>query len=226
MTKAKKNKAKVVILKNGPYFVSGNLPLGREIIVFDDEGNSVEWKKGKKYPNKKNYGLCRCGHSINMPYCDGTHSKIGFDGTEIATPKSYIGQAEEIGGPGLILTDVPELCASARFCHNKKGNTWNLTRDSDHSDKKEEAIKQAKHCPSGRLIVWNKKTKKPIEPKFKPSIGLIEDSESRAFGPIYLKGGIELEGANGKKYETRNRITLCRCGKSRNKPFCDGSHMQ
>lgn len=65
-----------------------------------------------------------------------------------------------------------------------------------------------------------------IEPEFEPSIELIEDPQEKASGPIWLKGGIELEAADGTKYETRNRVTLCRCGKSHNKPFCDGSHIR
>ncbi|HET8688843.1 MAG TPA: CDGSH iron-sulfur domain-containing protein [Methanosarcina sp.] len=41
-----------------------------------------------------------------------------------------------------------------------------------------------------------------------------------------MRGGIPIESADGKQYEIRNRVTLCRCGKSRNKPFCDGSHVE
>ena len=130
MENSKKNKAKVVISKNGPYLISGNLPLEKETIVSDNEGNSVRWQKGEKYPNKENYALCRCGHSRNKPYCDGTHQKIGFDGTETASRQKYIEGAEKTEGPELELTDVPELCALARFCHNKKGNVWELTEKS------------------------------------------------------------------------------------------------
>ena len=221
-----KNKAKVLITKDGPYVVSGNLPLEKEIIVPDNEGNSVEWQKGKKYENKENYALCRCGQSKNNPYCDGTHAKIDFDGTETANRQKYIVQAEKIEGAEVELTDKQELCALARFCHNKKGNVWELTENSGDQKSKEEAIRQACNCPAGRLVIWDKKTGKPIEPKFKQSISLIEDPEKKVSGPIWLKGGVELESSNGQKYETRNRVTLCRCGKSRNKPFCDGCHIQ
>jgi CDGSH-type Zn-finger protein len=44
-------------------------------------------------------------------------------------------------------------------------------------------------------------------------------------GPIWVRGGIEIESAEGHAYQVRNRVTLCRCGKSQNKPFCDGSHV-
>jgi CDGSH-type Zn-finger protein len=222
-----KNKnPKVVILKDGPYLVSGSLPLEKEIIICDKEGNSAEWKKGGKFPQKENYSLCRCGHSKNKPYCDGSHLKTGFDGTETADNSAYIDKAEKIEGSEMDLTDVPELCAGARFCHNAKGSTWELTQESEDPEAKKEAVRQACDCPSGRLVAWDKKTgKPPIEPDFEKSASLVEDSGSKTSGPIWLKGGVTLEGEGGKKYEARNRMTLCRCGKSRNKPFCDGSHI-
>jgi hypothetical protein len=73
-------------------------------------------------------------------------------------------------------------------------------------------------------MVWGKKTKKTIEPEFEKSIGLIEDPAVGVSGPIWVRGGIPVESADGKTYKVRNRVTLCRCGKSSNKPFCDSSH--
>jgi len=224
--KHSKSKAfKVTIIKNGPYLVSGKLPLSKEIIGTDKEGHSVKWIKGYHYPNKKNYALCRCGQSKNKPYCDGTHIKVAFDGTETASRKKYIEQSEKIAGPDLDLTDAQEFCALARFCHNKAGDVWELTENSSNRKSKKIAIKQACDCPAGRLVVWNKKTGKPIEQKFKPSISLVEDPKAKASGPIWLKGNVSLESSDGTRYEIRNRVTLCRCGKSKNKPFCDGSHI-
>ncbi|MCJ7713336.1 CDGSH iron-sulfur domain-containing protein, partial [Candidatus Bathyarchaeota archaeon] len=45
-------------------------------------------------------------------------------------------------------------------------------------------------------------------------------------GPIWVKGGVIVESSDGTSYEVRNRQTLCRCGKSENKPFCDGTHIK
>lgn len=218
-------KFKIIIEKNGPYVVSGGLPLSKEIIGTDKDGNSVEWKKGDKYPLQKTYLLCRCGQSGRKPYCDNTHLAVGFDGTETASRKKYFDQAEKIPGPGIDLADAEELCAGVRFCHNKDGRVWDLTRDSGNSKSKEIAIKQACNCAAGRLVACDKKTGHAIEPHHAPSISLIEDPEAKASGPIWLKGGIPLESADGTKYETRNRVTLCRCGKSGNKPFCDSTHV-
>jgi len=43
-------------------------------------------------------------------------------------------------------------------------------------------------------------------------------------GPILVNGSIQLEDANGKTIETDETCALCRCGASKNKPFCDGTH--
>jgi hypothetical protein len=82
------------------------------------------------------------------------------------------------------------------------------------------------NCPAGRLVAWDKETKEAIDPELPISIGLIEDPAQDCSGPIWLRGGIHVASADGFEYEVRNRVTLCRCGQSGNKPFCDGSHAQ
>jgi CDGSH-type Zn-finger protein len=222
----KNKKGKVIISKDGPYLVSGKLPLAKEIIVPDEEGFPYKWEKGKKYPREESYALCRCGHSKNMPYCDGAHITNGFDGTETASRKKYLEQVDvEIDGPKLILTDVQNLCALGRFCERKEG-VWNLTEKSANPQAKKMAIEQTCNCPSGRLVAWDKKTKKAYEPDFPESLSLAEDPSRKVSGPLWVKGKVQIESADGQRYEKRNRVTLCRCGKSENKPFCDGRHIQ
>ena len=220
---SKENKFKIKVTKDGPYLISGEIPLSEQIICVDDEDQCHGWKEGNKYPLEEGYTLCRCGHSQHKPYCDGTHVKIKFDGTEEATNIPYMEQAQVFNGPDLTLTDARDFCVSARFCH-RDGGTWNLTQYSDDSEWKQLAIEEAADCPSGRLITWEKDGR-VIEPNFEPSIGLIEDTQAAKMGPIWVRGGIPVESVEGKTYETRKRITLCRCGKSSNKPFCDGSHL-
>jgi hypothetical protein len=94
----------------------------------------------------------------------------------------------------------------------------------DTVEAREIAKHEAAHCPAGRLVIWVKATGKAIVPKFAPSLGLIEDTEKKVGGPISVRGGVPVISAKGKTYEIRNRLTLCRCGSSANKPFCDGSH--
>jgi CDGSH-type Zn-finger protein len=218
-------KGKIIISKNGPYLVSGNLPLSKEISTVGKEGEPEEWVKGKEYPRQKSYALCRCGNSKNKPFCDGSHIASGFDGTETASRESYEDQSEIIEGTGVNLKDADSFCSAGRFCH-AEGGTWNLILESDDPKKKQSAIHQACNCPSGRLVAYDKKTGKPIECEYTPSISLIEDPQARCSGPIWVKGCVPIESEDGTPYETRNRVTLCRCGKSSNKPFCDGNHIK
>lgn len=216
-------KRKIKVNKWGPYIVFGRTPLTEQTIIADTDGTAYEWRTTHVYPPMENYILCRCGQSKKKPFCDGTHSKINFNGAETAGHESYVDQAEEIDGPSLMLTDAEILCASARFCH-RAGGIWKLVPQSSDAQAKKIAIEEASDCPSGRLVVRNKGTGKPIEPILEASIGLVEDPQVGVSGPIWVRGGIPIISTDGATYEIRNRVTLCRCGKSTNKPFCDSSH--
>ncbi|MDD5191044.1 MAG: CDGSH iron-sulfur domain-containing protein [Dehalococcoidales bacterium] len=220
---AKNKKQMVKVTENGPYLVSGNIPLAEESIRIDAEDQCHGWKEGKKFPLEDNYALCRCGHSKNKPFCDGTHEKIKFNGKETATDEPFAKQARVFDGPDLKLADVESLCVRARFCH-RAGGTWKLVHQSADPKAKQTAIEEACDCPSGRLVACEKNGQ-AIEPDFAPSISVTEDTQERKKGPLWVKGGITVKSADGRTYEKRNRVTLCRCGKSANKPFCDGKHL-
>ncbi len=220
-----KEQLKIKITKNGPYLISGNIPISKEIIVTDSEGTPEKWKELKKIVSSDSCALCRCGKSINKPFCDGTHVKVKFNGTETAdVTEKFKDNIEVINGPNLILQDNEQFCIGAGFCDRKEG-IWELTEKSNLKECRALAIEQANNCPSGRLVVLDKKTKKPIETIFKPSIVLIEHPNSTVSGPLWVRGNVSIESCEGKEYEKRNRVTLCRCGKSINKPFCDGTHV-
>lgn len=217
------DQSKIKVSKNGPYLVSGKIPLIRKTILTDVEGTPIEWSTDYIYHSGENYALCRCGRSKNKPFCDSSHSQIKFDGTETAGQTKYLEKAEKIDGPVLELTDEQDLCASARFCH-RAGGIWNLIPKSDNIEAKKIAVEETGDCPSGRLMIWDKETRIAIEPKFEKSIVLVEDPSIGVSGPIWMRGCIPVESCGGEIYEIRNRVTLCRCGKSSNKPFCDSSH--
>ena len=111
------NKPSIEITENGPYMVSGNLPLQKEVMVPDDNGNPYEWQKGDSITAEEEpYFLCRCGHSKHKPFCDDTHLAIGFDGNETAQNIKFDEVAATHSGPELILKDAMSFCSSARFC--------------------------------------------------------------------------------------------------------------
>jgi len=220
----KKEEERIEIVKDGPYLVSGGVPLAKEIAIRDKKNVPTEWKPAEKYPDQERYDLCRCGASKDKPYCDGSHSKIKFDGTETASHRPFSEVAERYKGPGFDLLDDTELCAGAQFCH-RAGGIWELVQVSMDPKARQMAIEIAGQCPTGRLVVCEKGTGKPIEPNFEKSITVLEDPGRNCSGPLWVKGGIPIQSVDGKEYEARNRVTLCRCGKSSNKPFCDGTHI-
>ncbi|MCX6762182.1 MAG: CDGSH iron-sulfur domain-containing protein [Candidatus Moranbacteria bacterium] len=222
---ASTQKKKIRIMKDGPYLVEGNIPLAKEKITEDAKGYLLKWEKISDYPKQETHSLCRCGESKNAPFCDGAHKKASCNLTETADKTLFQSKAEKIEGEDIILFDAPELCASGHFC-TRAGGIWDLVRAKPADPEKNEiAIQEACDCPSGRLVMVDKKTGREIEPEFEPSISVVEDEIAGVSGPIWVKGRIQIEGSDGTLYELRNRVTLCRCGESNNKPFCDGSHI-
>lgn len=215
----------IKIMEDGPYFVYGNPPIDQEIILQNEEGASWVYQKGKHFEVKAGEPahLCRCGYSKKKPFCDGSHLQGEWDPRETASKRPLLDDAEYIDGPTMTLADNQKYCAFARFC-DAYGRIWNLVQQAESEQERELVRHEAGHCPAGRLVVWDKKTEKVYEPPFDPSIGIIEDPGIKVSGPIWVKGGIRIEGADGTSYEIRNRVTLCRCGQSSNKPFCDGTH--
>jgi CDGSH-type Zn-finger protein len=149
--------ARIVVSKDGPYIVSGNALLADQTIVTDAQGNSQSWEEGNKYPVRKGYALCRCGHSNSKPFCDGTHTKVGFDGTETASRAAYLDLAKAFDGPALRLTDAEGPFASARFC-DPNGKVWTQVANTDDPAVRAMFIRQVNDCPSGRLVAWDKAT--------------------------------------------------------------------
>jgi CDGSH-type Zn-finger protein len=218
----------IKILKGGPYLVSEGVPLASETILpdeNDERGSSKDYGERKEIAGgEKAYSLCRCGHSKNKPYCDGSHVKVGFTGEETADRAPYLESTRVFEGEAIDLLDKESLCAAARFCDRFQG-AWRLTIMSGdkHPTFEELATFEACACPSGRLTV--RKNGVPIERTLEQEISALYDEWSDVKGPLFVKGGIIVEGADGVEYEARNRQTLCRCGESNNKPFCDGSHL-
>ena len=241
MTVTNSSKAmRIDILPNGPYKVSGCVPLVLINIVLNTDGEAVGWEEMGTLPQKDIYLLCRCGKSKSLPYCDGAHLAAGFDGTELADKEPFEQGADYIEGEDIILRDKAELCMGAGFCH-RLGGVWNLTQITKESSglsntveaaefvqkAQAAATEQACLCPSGRLVMYKSSEDEEfaLEPEFEPpSIALIQDTVEGLSSALWVRGNIPIFGADGKPYEVRNRVTLCRCGASNNKPYCDGRH--
>jgi CDGSH-type Zn-finger protein len=203
--------------------------LAHQHIVTNAQGESLAWRQGASVAaaTPQGYALCRCGHSAAKPFCDGAHQRIGFVGTETASREPYAVQAERIEGSTRVLEDAKALCAFARFC-DPQGQIWQLVNESGQSAA---ALvdQQARDCPGGRLRAQQREQAQgrspAAEPHFEPSIGLVQDTAKGVSGPLWVRGGVTVLAADGQAYEVRERVALCRCGASANKPFCDGTHV-
>lgn len=212
---------KIKVVEDGPYRVSGEVGLARMRPRLDADDNRVEWERGSELPHHTTFDLCRCGRSGAMPFCDGLGEKEGFDGTETADRESTMARRDQFGeGPVLVLTDDTSLCSVAAFCHRGPDDVWELAEQVEEPDRRALLVDMVRLCPSGRLVLHRLPGGEPDEEPLSPDIGVIDD------GPLWVRGGITVEAADGFRYELRNRVTLCRCGRSRNKPFCDGSHIR
>lgn len=214
----------VTVLDDGPYLVYGKPPLSQQVITPDTNGENWTFTQGMEFKmDTEPVALCRCGNSKNKPYCDGSHVNADWNPTLNAPVESLLDGARMYGGPVVSLSDNQDYCVFARFC-DARGRVWNLVGQSDDPDKKDHTIHEANMCPNGRLSAWDNDTRQPFEPKYDPSVALIEDKPLAVSGGLWVRGGIPVKKEDGTTYEVRNRVVLCRCGQSSRKPFCDGTH--
>jgi CDGSH-type Zn-finger protein len=193
-------------VKDGPFIVKGLTEL------IDSTGNEVPLKKSV-------IALCRCGGSTNKPFCDGTHSGIGFSGErQISKPlnreRGYVGKHVTIHDNRVICAHAGECIKNLPQVFRKTDRPW---IDPD-SATVEEVIKAVNKCPSGALSYSVEGVHYDVKGDIIPCIKIAKDGPYHASGHIELKNDDELQSPNKTSY------TLCRCGASKNKPFCDGSH--
>lgn len=197
---------RISIRRNGPYVVAG-VPLR------DADGTTLE--------TATTYELCRCGRSSTKPFCDETHEGIDFDGSETAARGDVGVRRQAFEGAEITIYDVRRLCAHAAVCTDNLPRVFDVTKprwiDPDAAPPGDIAGVVGR-CPSGALAYAMGDDPEPVEPHLEPGIRC-----SRGASYV-VTGGVEIVGADGRSYERRERVTLCRCGASRNKPFCDGSH--
>ena len=127
-------------------------------------------------------------------------------------------EIETAEGASLVISFEAKRCIHARFCVLQqpgvfKANVVGPWLAPDDATSTAGLIATVENCPSGALQ-YQRKDGGPGEAP--PPVNLIQVREN---GPLAFHGALALEGA-----AIGTRATLCRCGESKNKPFCDGSH--
>ena len=208
----------IKVLENGPYVVIGGVPLNRKSVVFSELHEPLTWRKDATLESDGTYRLCRCGQSSHKPFCDNTHARVGFDGTETAPTTPSVARARRFVGTGITMTDDSILCMHGGFCGNHVEKVWQMMEHTDDSRVRFTVMQMVEQCPSGKLGYEIDGV--PIEPDLPEAVSVTKD------GPYWVTGGIPVTMSNGQTLEVRNRVTLCRCGQSKIKPLCDGSHAE
>ena len=195
---------KIEIKKNGPIKVR-NLP-------------SLKKLDGEELEIKKLVILCRCGKSERKPFCDGTHTKISF--TDEKNSERVPDKMDNYEGESLTIHDNRGVCSHKGNCTDNAPKVFRMKTepwiDPDEQDA-DETAKVIETCPSGALSY----TKDGVLHKDldrEPGITIMSKAS------YYVVGGIEFKDDDGNKPESKEHYTLCRCGQSKNKPFCSGQH--
>jgi CDGSH-type Zn-finger protein len=216
----------IQIRPGGPYLIAGGVPLVRKTPIYTELDEAIAWRTDPGPDVQGTYALCRCGQSANKPFCDGSHAKVGFEGTETADSSPTDKRQKVYAGSGIRIKGDPMLCVHARFCFNRVANVTGMLPDSADVRTRTQLVGMIEHCPSGALAYElpddpdepDGGAYQSMEPALPEAIGIVKD------GPLWVTGGLRIERADGRPVERRNRITLCRCGQSKNKPYCDGTH--
>lgn len=208
----------IKITANGPYQINAELPITPKRIIRSPEGDPLTWATDEALPHDTPTWLCRCGQSSHKPFCDNTHLKVGFDGTEVASTDTFSEMEKVYEGIGIKVHRVGVICQHASFCANQMTDWFQMLPDTDDITVKGRVIDMIEHCPSGALVC--EIDDEIIEPNYPKAISPVED------GPYWVTGGVTIERSDGVVLETRNRVTLCRCGQSKNQPLCDGTHKE
>lgn len=190
--------------QDGPYVVKN---VGS---VTDAKGEDISAQKEMVF-------LCRCGQSNNKPYCDGTHKKVGFTS---ASENPKVGKWKDYVGKQITIHDNRRLCAHAGECTQGLARVWRMGEkpwiDPDGADV-EKIIAVIEKCPSGALSY-------SIEGKPSARAGEGESVMVSKNGPYHVSGAVSLNDPSVDTEDLPESYALCRCGASKNKPFCDGSH--
>jgi CDGSH-type Zn-finger protein len=215
---------RIVVLPDGPYVVYGQVPLGRKVkVVSPEHDDSLTWQRTESITTEETYALCRCGRSRSKPFCDGSHARTGFDGTETAKTGSYASRMWRSEGTGISVRRVGSLCMHAAFCVGSTKQLDEWLPDTGDTDRRAHVMGMIEHCPSGSYTYAIAPDDEANEPDLPQGISVIEEEHRLASG-LWVTGEVPIQRADGLPWEDRNRVMLCRCGQSGNKPLCDGTH--
>lgn len=172
--------------------------------------------KGQDLPTQEVVALCRCGGSAKKPFCDGTHRSNGFSSAKSA--ERALDRVDDYHGKQITIHDNRSVCAHAGRCTDGLPKTFRVDQEpfiDPDGDAVQKIIEIVEKCPSGALS-YTLRDRPAVAAERSPMIVVTP-------GPYAVMGNITIDQAQNVG-AARDHYTLCRCGASKNKPFCDGSH--
>jgi CDGSH-type Zn-finger protein len=221
------HEAKIVVTADGPYVVYGRIPLAHKTQIVSEYGEPLTWHTGEVTDTPERYELCRCGQSSYKPFCDATHALIDFDGTESADTRRTVERQETYpGGTRIVVRRDYSLCMESGFCGNRETDVQKMVPHTGDTRVRAQVMAMIERCPSGSYTYAVEEQGDDIEPDLPCQVAVTTEitADGPIAGPLWVTGRIPIERADGQPFETRNRVTLCCCGRSKNKPLCDGTH--
>lgn len=174
--------------------------------------------KGETLETRRDMALCRCGGSSTKPYCDGTHARIGFTSAKSSerTPDHRV----DYVGSEITIHDNRGTCCHAGYCTDGLPSVWREHTEpwiDPNGAGRDALISTVRRCPSGALS-YSTDGHEYRDQDRPPAVFVSKD------GPYHVQGNIALQDEAFNEGASREHYALCRCGRSKNKPFCDGSH--
>jgi len=196
--------------------------MGNEIKEIEDGPLILEMDKpllikdGELIPSKPTVYLCRCGQSSKKPFCDGTHKEKGFT-SKREISKEFL---EDYKGKDITVHFNRSICAGTSSCVKGSPSVFLSGERKDwirpNEDSVESIIATIKTCPSGALS-YSINDSLHLDTRETPKVTIVKN------GP-YSVEGVVCKHKNLPNNFCESKYTLCRCGFSKNKPYCDYSH--
>ena len=165
------------------------------------------------------FALCRCGGSANKPFCDGAHKSNGF--SDIRETDKPLDKERVYEGNGVNIRDNRTICCHNATCTSTLPAAFEVGRSPWIDAKgatKEEIAALVRKCPSGALSYEADGQVVRDFTDRDPRIRIERD------GPILVEGSVTIEVEDNLQPPSKEHFALCRCGASKNKPYCDGAH--
>ena len=208
-------KPRIVPVANGPlYLINSQVP---------ERIENLQNSRGETIFKVVSVALCRCGGSNNKPFCDGTHSSLGFS-SENKNPPQAKDRRKDYAGKNITVHDNRGICSHSAECLRNLESVFRLGERpwiNPDGATVESIIETVRKCPSGALS-YSVDGIEHIDQEGRMPLVTVQKN-----GPYRVEGGVELVGISSwAEGASREHYTLCRCGASNSKPFCDGTHLQ